>query len=283
MNRFDVLDDMVLDNTTGLVWTRNASLSDFPMTWNEAFAFVEDLNQSGLYGYKDWKLPERKELFSLISHETVNPCLPPGHPFVNVFTGYYWTATSCARLPEQAWYIHLGGARVFKGMKHGSYMMWPVRSAQNRDGRPGAAEGEAHRFTAGRHDVADHATGLIWMKDADIARTAMDWKTAFAFVAQLNREAKFGFSDWRVPTIAELESLVDPGRHSPALPAGHLFAEVKDFYWSSTTSMYDPAYAWTLYLRDGAVGVGYKPLTEFHLWPVRGERANFSVHTGDDS
>ena len=61
MNRFDVLDDMVLDNTTGLVWTRNASLSDFPMTWNEAFAFVEDLNQSGLYGYKDWKLPERKE------------------------------------------------------------------------------------------------------------------------------------------------------------------------------------------------------------------------------
>jgi len=57
----------------------------------------------------------------------------PGHPFTNIFTGYYWTSSSCARLPNQAWYIHLGGARVFKGMKYGSYMVWPVRIAENHN------------------------------------------------------------------------------------------------------------------------------------------------------
>ena len=59
-------------------------------------------------------------------------------------------------------------------------------------------------------------------------------------------------------------------QHSPALQVDHLFVNVQEFYWSSTTSMYDINYAWVLYIKDGAVGVGYKPLPDFYLWPVRG-------------
>lgn len=39
--------------------------------------------------------------------------------------------------------------------------------------------------------------------------------------------------------------------------------ERTSYYWSSTTSMYESRYAWVLYMRDGAVGVGFKPLSEF--------------------
>jgi hypothetical protein len=60
------------------------------------------------------------------------------------------------------------------------------------------------------------------------------------------------------------------GRHSPALPSDHPFNDVQDFYWSFTTSRYDTEYAWTLYLKDGAVGVGFKRFAEFFLWPVTG-------------
>jgi hypothetical protein len=54
------------------------------------------------------------------------------------------------------------------------------------------------------------------------------------------------------------------------LPPDHPFEEVQDFYWSSTTSVYHREYAWVLYMKDGAVGVGHKPLSEFYLWPVCG-------------
>ena len=297
MKRFLEQDEVVLDMNKGLMWTKNSCLSDFPMTWSEALSFIKELNYSKLYGYGDWKLPNRRELFSLMSHEAVNPSLPPGHPFINVFTGYYWTSTSCARLPDQAWYIHLGGARVFKGMKYGSYMVWPVRIAdhvnhqvfrtgqrncydENGDvtdcdntGQDGEIQSGLQwnkpRFIENTYSVYDNATNLMWLKSANYFNDMLDWKSAFDFIEKMNREYKYGYNDWRLPSIVELETLTDMSQHSPALPVDHRFVNVQEFYWSSTTSMYDFHYAWVLYLKDGAVGVGYKPLSEFYLWPVR--------------
>lgn len=54
------------------------------------------------------------------------------------------------------------------------------------------------------------------------------------------------------------------------LPVDHLSVNVQEFYWFSTTSKYDINYSWVLNIKDGAVGLGYKPLSEFYLWPVRG-------------
>ncbi len=54
----------------------------------------------------------------------------------------------------------------------------------------------------------------------------------------------------------------------PALPAGHPFIDVRDVYWSSTTSLYEPDWAWSLYLDKGAVGVGQKAQARFHVWAV---------------
>jgi hypothetical protein len=70
---------------------------------------------------------------SLISHQYVNPALPDGHPFTDVFSGYYWTASACRRLTDQAWCIHMGGC-IYRGMKYSSYMVWPV-AAPNRNDR----------------------------------------------------------------------------------------------------------------------------------------------------
>ena len=300
MNRFLEQNEVVLDTQTSLIWTKNASLSDFPMIWYEALAFIKELNHSELYGYSDWKLPNRKELFSLMSHETINPSLPSTHPFINIFTGYYWTSTSCARLPNQAWYIHLGGARVFKGMKYGSYMVWPVRIADNLNtqvfqtgqrncydengdiidchhtGQDGEFQSGLHfdkpRFIINTDSVYDNATKLTWLKCGNFNNHMLDWNSAYGLTEKMNRERKYGYSDWRLPSIVELESLTDMSCHSPALPVDHSFTNVQEFYWSSTTSMYDTHYAWVLYMKDGPVGVGYKLLSEFYLWPVRGSR-----------
>lgn len=300
MSRFLLDNETVIDNQTGLMWAKNASFYDFPMSWWEALDAVKELNKSDLYGYQNWKIPNRKELFSLMSHNTINPSLPIGHPFTSVFTGYYWTSSTCARLPGQAWHIHLGGARVFKGMKYSSYMVWPVRTVENHnksklfqtgqkscfdeggrviDCHDTGQDGEIQaglkfttdRFTKCKQTIYDNDTGLTWLQDANVHKDMMDWKSALDSISMMNRAMAYGHNDWRVPNILELDSLTDMGQHSPALSDEHSFNNVQEFYWSSTTSMYDMNYAWVLYMVDGAVGVGHKPLSEFYLWPVRGK------------
>jgi hypothetical protein len=187
--------------------------------------------------------------------------LPKGHPFDNVFAGYYWTADTCARFPGQAWYVHLGGARVFSGMKHGSYMLWPVRIA-----KPGLAEKTGlpgNRFVQHTGWVEDSQTGLAWMLNASPSSQTVSWADALELVRSQNVNKAFGFSDWRLPNIRELESLMDLAAHSPALTKGHPFTNVGMGYWSSTTSVYDPSYSWVLYTRDGRVGVGFKTGKDF--------------------
>ena len=296
--RFSKHEETVVDHLTGLMWSKNAAPTEFPLTWWEALTYMDDMNSRQAYGYTDWRLPNRKELFSLVSHAKKNPSLPEGHPFINVFSGYYWTSTTCSRLPRQAWYVHLGGARVFKGMKHGSYMVWPVRNgceglvALPRSGqqqcydeignvipcRHLSQDGALQigsiwpepRFVERDQAFVDKLTGLTWSPKASCTPETVDWVSALETIQTMNADKTFGRGDWRLPNIRELESLADMGLHSPALPLGHPFKEVKRDYWSSTTSAYDPGYAWVLYLEDGAVGVGYRKQSDFFVWAVCG-------------
>ncbi len=294
--RFETAGETVLDRLTGLIWTRDAAPSEYPLSWGEALAFVRDINRQRRFGCADWRLPNRNELFSLVSHIHVNPCLEPDAPFEGVFSGYYWTSTTCERLPTQAWYVHMGGARLFKGMKHGSYMVWPVRggsgggvqlprTGQHRcfndrgdlipcagagqDGDIGAgASWPEPRFRVEGEMVLDRLTGLAWTRNADLGDGPVAWDSALSIAESLNAVRLGGRKRWRLPNIRELASLTDMGAHSPALPPGHPFTGVAEAYWSATTSIYDPSYAWTLYLIDGPVGVGHKPRPEFHVWAV---------------
>lgn len=126
------------------------------------------------------------------------------------------------------------------------------------------------RFLLHEDTVIDRLTGLMWTKDANCATKAVSWQLAIDAIKTMNAAEAYGHGDWRLPNIRELESLTDMGSHTPALPAAHPFKRVQEWYWSSTTSTYEPRYAWVLYQVDGAVGVGYKQYSEFFVWAVRG-------------
>ncbi len=55
--------------------------------------------------------------------------------------------------------------------------------------------------------IIDHATGLMWQQTED--ETRFNWKEAEAYVANMNQKNLAGFSDWRIPTVEELMSLVE--------------------------------------------------------------------------
>jgi hypothetical protein len=107
------------------------------------------------------------------------------------------------------------------------------------------------------------------MQHADLYRGPVDWADALAAVDQTNRELP-GADPWRLPTIAELESLLDSERCDPSLPADHPFSDVGPGYWSSTTSAYEPDWAMVLHMGRGAIGVGVKRDPRYLVWPVRG-------------
>lgn len=290
--RFERKDEVVLDRLTGLIWTRNAAIAEFPMAWQEALDYITGMNCAKAFGCTDWRLPNRRELRSLMSHQARKPALPEGHPFTNVFSGWYWTSTTAAINTSYAWYLHTEGARMFYGGKEQFFLLWPVRgggngilpatgqtecydsagrlvscagSGQDGEFRIGRAWPEP-RFEAAGGAVIDRLTGLSWLREADLTEgRSVTWNDALSAVARLNQNSTI---HWRLPNINELESLVDCSTHSPALPAGHPFSGIKEAYWSSTTSMFEPDWAWALYLTKGAVGVGQKGGAHFHVWAV---------------
>ena len=252
------------------------------------------MNRERYAGRDDWRLPNRNELRSLMSYQARKPALAEGHPFVNVFLGWYWTSTTAAISPAYAWAVHLEGARMFYGRKDQEYLCWPVcgagngllpRTGQRRcidaggvviDCRGMGQDGELQtgapwpepRFTVTGEVVRDRLTGLAWARRADPGGEPVAWQEALDRVSAWNDEHGTAQLVWRLPTINELASLVDCDAHSPALPAGHPFIGLQDGYWSATTSFFECDWAWVLYLDKGACGVGHKPGRTFFLWPV---------------
>jgi hypothetical protein len=92
-------------------------------------------------------------------------------------------------------------------------------------------------FPSGGAAVLDRETGLVWERSPQT-------KTPFAgYIAPLECNTKLvgGRPGWRLPTVQELASLLDPSQASPPyLPAGHPFMNVQsgfsDYYWTSTTN-----------------------------------------------
>ena len=292
-HRFTVKSGTVFDTLTGLSWTQNANPAEFPLSWEESFEFIRRMNQKNTLGYSDWRLPNRKELRSIMSHQTSKPSLPSKHPFLNVFLGWYWTSTSAAINPAYAWYVHMEGARMFYGGKKQLYLLWPVRGPGNgalpstgqtlcfdAEGKQIHCEGSMQdgeftfgqalpkpRFILSDGLVFDRLTNLCWMQKANLTGGTVTWQEALTSVQEL-QERPDKKTAWRLPNINELESLVDCSMHSPALSKGHPFMNVQEGYWSSTTSMFEPDWAWALYLKKGAVGVGQKKGAYFYVWAV---------------
>lgn len=274
--RFEVLEDTVRDAFTGLTWLRDANAPGFPLAFEEALDHVRRMNDDAIAGHDDWRLPDRRELFSLVSFGTHSPALDPGHPFENVFNGWYWTATPSAMHPKQVWHVQMSGGRMFWGSRTGYELVWPVRGAS--DVLPALTAGESPhgvawpdpRFEADGETVLDTLTGLRWMRNADLTSGPVTWSGAFERIERLNREQTAGTDAWRLPDIREFESLTDAAQHSPALPAGHPFRDTREAYWSSTNSGFEADWAMCHYLHKGAVGVGFKRDSGFHVWAVTG-------------
>jgi hypothetical protein len=130
----DNSDGTVTDTATGLIWQQDDS--GVAMDWEDALSYAENLE---LAGYDDWRLPNVKELQSIVDYthspnaidpDDLGPAIdsnffniteiPPGTTSYNPDYGYFWTSTSAyhsTRNPEHyyAWYVAFGTAPDMEG------------------------------------------------------------------------------------------------------------------------------------------------------------------------
>ena len=127
----DNLDGTVTDHLTGLIWLKDANCFA-AIYWAPALTGCNSLN-SGECGLDDgslegdWRLPNARELHSLIDYGNTHPALPTGHPFINVSSNWYWSSTTDVNATYSAWYVRMGDGHVGAQGKDGNLNVWPVR------------------------------------------------------------------------------------------------------------------------------------------------------------
>ena len=102
------------------------------------------------------------------------------------------------------------------------------------------------RFTVDGDTVHDALTGLVWTRET-LAGGRRNWGDAKKAASECRIG---GFTDWRLPTIKELLSIVDYERSEPAIDSA--FQCESSWYWSATplaSSRSD--FAWFVYFRSG--------------------------------
>ena len=78
--------------------------------------------------------------------------------------------------------------------------------------------------------VTDRATGLTWERDG--SDFPMTWDQAHDYVAHLNSTQFAGRTTWRLPTVAELLSLLSEATHAGDLCIPPVFAQDRRWLWS---------------------------------------------------
>ncbi len=269
----------VLDNHTGLTWQRSPDTDGDgtltrrdKLTLTQAQALPAKLNAARFGGFDDWRLPSIKELYSLFDARGTDPSGPSGTdtsaltPFID--TRFFKFAYGDTRTGERVIDSQYASSTRYVGKgPRGFDKLFGVNFA---DGRikgydlqmPGGAEKTffvqcvrgnprygKNEFQDNRDGtITDGATALMWSKSD--SGQGYNWQDALAWVQRKNAEKFLGHDDWRLPSVKELQSLVDYTRspettHSPAIePVFNCTtftneAGKADFpcYWSATTHL----------------------------------------------
>jgi len=126
------------------------------------------------------------------------------------------------------------------------------------------------RFTiqSNTNCVRDNLTGLIWARNANLF-SQQTWSNSLASCNNLDYGDQ---TDWRMPNMNEMISLIDLANNQPPLPTGHPFNNVLagggDYYWVSTTYSLSLA-GWGVNPYSGNRNVVAKTEQQY-VWPVRG-------------
>lgn len=131
--------------------------------------------------------------------------------------------------------------------------------------------------------ITDNLTGLMWAKDAGTPTVetcvggGKTWEEGLIYIECLNSHNYLGHSDWRLPNINEMESLVNSGTTNSAtwlesqgfVNVWFALNDVIHSYPSSTSFPRGPTNTIMSVILDGTITIGTKFAISWLAWPVR--------------
>jgi hypothetical protein len=230
--------DVVVDRVTRLVWQR--AVLPGSHTWDEARAACACLS---LAGHDDWRLPTRMELVSLVDYTRSEPAIDVT-AFPDTPPEWFWTSSPLAdeTLPAAAgaafaWFVYFENG--FSNY-HETDARYRVRCLRD----PGPPPAGGARYLVAADTVQDQRTGLTWQRRSD--GQLRTWEAARASC----QAPGLGGTGWRLPSMKELQSIVDEARANPAIDP--VFGETPlDPFWTATPVVAAPGSAWRVSFPHG--------------------------------
>jgi hypothetical protein len=271
----------VQDLVTGLTWQRSPDTdgngkitSRDKLTLTQAYALAAKLNAAKFGGFADWRVPSIKELYSLFNANGTDPSGPSMNADTSrlgafldrkYFQFAYGDSSAGERVIDSQ---YLSSTKYVGQSPRGGSKLFGVNFADGRikgyDTQMPGGRGEKTFFVIcvrgnpayGKNDfvdnqdqtITDRATGLTWSKSD--SGQGMNWQAALTWVQQKNAENYLGHNDWRLPSVKELQSILDYTRspdtsHSPAIDPVFTCTAITNegkqadypFYWSGTTHL----------------------------------------------
>jgi len=275
-------DKTVKDHAIGLTWEVKTEVSkEEAVTLPEAQAYIDRLNVDAFCGHQDWRLPTILELHAMADFEHDCPAVDTAF-FPNTQNmRYYWSSTTSELKDHKKYYLlSFNRGHVYNSTS-------PNKAATVRAVR-GTPLTNPNRYHLNMDKtVTDFNTGLIWeLKTQENSNKKWLQHMAAEYCNDLELG---GYSDWRLPTVKELLTLIDFTRSDSPMLCMPVFknsvigfhSETSAYYWSSTTSAAPvlqtgkKTMAWTVDIQHGTTRLGFKPCQDnngdtFRVRAVRG-------------
>ena len=260
----------ISDTQTGITWQQDTAKDGQGgyrlVTWAEALYYCQILD---LGGYKDWRLPTIIELESVVDLSVSNPAINSVF-FPGTGSADYWSATTKDSSRSNAWVMDFtnGSDGALRKTSNSGY----VRAVRGGINIPKPA---SPFIDNGDGVITDSRTGLIWQKGTAAEQGSpllMTWEEALGYCENLNLGER---QSWRLPTIKELDSIVDLSVCVSAINAS--FTDTQNAkYWSSTSADDSRSSAWVIDFSSGDDGVLSKAYSSAYVRAVSGGITVFS-------
>jgi len=246
---------MIQDNHTGLIWevqTEDSSIHDKYKTyeWNDAKElFIAHLNDTSYCGIMNWRLPKALELASIMNLHYHAPVLDP---IFNGISQFYWSSVPTHNT-DGIWGVNFNNG-IVKYITENELKSVRAVYQESID--------ISNNWIIDSHTIIDKRSGLMWQRET--FPSALNWKDALAHCENLTLD---NYSDWRLPNIKEILSIVDFAVTNPAIYSE--FPTQSAFYWSSTSHTQNYYKAWGVEFDFGSTANKEKILLHY-VRAVRG-------------